>query len=86
MYQIAQSCPKTKIHIIGHTDNTGVTYKNNLLSLSRAKAVFRELNKLGISSNKMKAIGKGESVPRADNSTPEGQEKNRRIEFKIIGY
>ena len=86
LYNIAQSCPKTKIHIIGHTDSTGTTEFNNTLSLNRAKTVFRELNNLGIAKDKMRAIGKGASIPIADNSTPEGQEKNRRIEFKIIGY
>ncbi|MFK5975069.1 MAG: transporter substrate-binding domain-containing protein [Sulfurovum sp.] len=86
LYKIAQLCPKANIHIIGHTDSTGNDVTNNILSLNRAKAVFRKLQEFGISSNKMKAIGEGASIPIADNSTPEGQEKNRRIEFKIIGY
>jgi len=86
LYKIAQSCPKTKINIVGHTDSTGNSEKNKVLSLNRAKAVLLALQKLGINLNKMKAIGKGSIVPVADNSTPEGQQKNRRIEFKLIGY
>lgn len=86
LYNIAESCPKTKIHIIGHTDSTGNNQANKSLSLNRAKAVFKKLRKLGISPSKMKAIGKGKDFPIADNLTLEGREKNRRIEFKILGY
>lgn len=86
LYKTAQSCPNAKIDIIGHTDSLGQDDANKKLSLERAKSVVDKLSEFGIKANRLNAIGKGESSPIAINSTKEGQEKNRRIEFKILGY
>ena len=86
LYQTAQSCPDAKVNIIGHTDSLGQDEANRELSLARAKAVVTKLSELGIDVNRVHAVGKGETSPIAKNSTKEGREKNRRIEFKILGY
>lgn len=76
------------IEIEGHTDNVplnGGRYENNdVLSSYRALAMFNYLKEnTGIDPSTMKHSGRGEYVPIADNSTPEGRSKNRRIEIKV---
>ncbi len=73
-----------KLSIEGHTDNIGEPEKNKQLSLDRANAVMIFLLTHGISSNRLSAKGWGEEKPIADNTTPEGQSKNRRVELVRI--
>lgn len=76
------------IEIEGHTDSVplnGGRYENNdVLSSYRALAVFDYLvDNAAIDPSAVKHSGRGEYVPIADNSTPEGRAKNRRVEIKI---
>ena len=76
------------IEIEGHTDNvpihTSKYANNNELSSSRALSMFDYLiENTAIEPSKIKHSGRGEYLPIADNSTPEGRAKNRRIEIKI---
>lgn len=76
------------IEIEGHTDSVplnGGRYENNdVLSSYRALAVFDCLkDNASIDPSIMKHSGRGEYEPIADNSTPEGRAKNRRVEIKI---
>lgn len=76
------------IEIEGHTDNVplkGGKYENNdVLSSYRALAMFNYLkDNTNIEPAMMKHSGRGEYIPIADNSTPEGRSKNRRIEIKM---
>ena len=73
-----------EIEISGHTDNIGTDQANLLLSSNRAKAVADYLFSKGISKNRIKSVGKGKTMPAAENSTEEGRALNRRIEMKII--
>jgi chemotaxis protein MotB len=77
------------IEIEGHTDSVplnGGKYENNdVLSSYRALAVFNYLKEnAAIDPGVMKHSGRGEYIPIADNSTPEGRAKNRRVEIKIF--
>ena len=72
------------IEISGHTDNVGDVEVNQRLSESRAKAVRAYLLKKGISGERVKAVGHGESQPIASNDTEEGKQKNRRTEVRIL--
>jgi outer membrane protein OmpA-like peptidoglycan-associated protein len=65
----------------GHTDNTGNAALNQKLSEQRAQAIVAKLVEMGISANRLTAVGKGQSSPIADNGTDEGRAKNRRVEF-----
>ncbi|RPD96626.1 OmpA family protein [Aureibaculum marinum] len=67
--------------IEGHTDSDGAEDYNLKLSAERAAAVKTALVELGISENRLQTEGKGETIPVADNSTPEGKANNRRVEF-----
>lgn len=76
------------IEIEGHTDSVplnGGRYENNdVLSSYRALAVFDYLkDNASIDPSIIKHSGRGEYEPIADNSTPEGRAKNRRVEIKI---
>ena len=86
--QVATSlaeAPALALEIQGHTDDSGSAEANQLLSQDRAQAVLDYLVAAGVSDNRLTAVGFGEDQPIADNSTPEGQQQNRRIEFAIIG-
>lgn len=80
---IIRNCPDKRIKIAGHTDNVGTAEKNITLSLDRAEAVTRYFTKNGISANRLKAVGYGDSSPLVSNDTEEGRKRNRRIEFHI---
>ena len=76
------------IEIEGHTDNvpmSGAKYSNNdELSSGRALSVFDYLLSVtDLDPVNVKHAGRGEYVPIADNSTPEGRTRNRRVEIKI---
>jgi hypothetical protein len=75
--------PKTTIEIAGHTDNEGEEAKNKTLSENRAQALADFLIKNKIGKERIKAIGYGSAKPIADNSSPAGKAKNRRIEFLV---
>ncbi|MBP5659534.1 MAG: OmpA family protein [Paludibacteraceae bacterium] len=72
------------VEISGHTDDVGDDESNRILSERRANAVRDYLLKAGIDSKLLTAHGYGESRPVATNKTPEGRQKNRRVELKFI--
>jgi len=74
-----------EIELSGHTDNIGSKQYNQKLSEARAQAVADYLIKNGIDQKRIKTIGYGFDKPIASNSTPEGRQKNRRTEMKILG-
>ena len=79
---------ESDIEIEGHTDSVplnGGRYENNdVLSSYRALAVFDYITEhSAIDPSVVKHSGRGEYVPIADNSTPEGRARNRRVEIKI---
>ena len=81
---VSSLCPGANIKVVGHTDSLGNDKKNRELSFNRAKAVVSKLFQEGVSLDRMKAFGKGEEQPIADNKTEVGRARNRRIEFKVI--
>jgi outer membrane protein OmpA-like peptidoglycan-associated protein len=72
---------KHNIRVEGHTDNQGGAEYNLTLSDNRAKAVMNYLINANVLSNRLSFQGYGLTRPRADNSTPEGRQKNRRVEL-----
>jgi outer membrane protein OmpA-like peptidoglycan-associated protein len=65
--------------VTGHTDSDGSDASNQKLSEQRAASVVAALEPQAGSAVTFKAVGKGESEPVATNSTPEGQQQNRRV-------
>jgi outer membrane protein OmpA-like peptidoglycan-associated protein len=73
-----------KLKLSGHTDNQGDADKNMVLSEKRSKAVKAYLVKKGVPADNIIVEWFGQTVPIGDNSTPEGRQKNRRVEMKVI--
>ena len=76
------------IEIEGHTDNVPMKSaqypSNEELSSARALSVFYYLlDSTTLNPLNLKHAGMGERVPIADNSTPEGRSRNRRVEILI---
>ncbi|WP_375578127.1 OmpA family protein [Marivirga tractuosa] len=76
--------PGIKIEILGHTDSKGSDDYNLTLSEGRAESVMQYLLDKGISEDRMKAKGLGETSPISSNDTEEGRAENRRVEFTIV--
>ena len=75
--------PGASVEIQGHTDNNGTPEANKTLSQDRANAVKRYLSAGGVAEVRMTAVGYGQEMPIADNATPAGKAKNRRVDFKL---
>ena len=63
----------------GHTDSTGSSAHNLDLSKRRADAVKAELVSAGMPEAAVRALGRGELRPIANNETSEGRAQNRRV-------
>lgn len=76
------------IRVEGFTDsipiNTLAFPSNWELSAGRAASVVHLFTKEGVEPRRMAAIGFGEYRPIADNSTPDGRNKNRRVVILIL--
>jgi outer membrane protein OmpA-like peptidoglycan-associated protein len=71
-----------KLSIEGHTDNVGKAQANVTLSEKRAAAVKTYLvSKLGVNAARLTSRGFGDTKPVGDNATPDGRQKNRRVEL-----
>ena len=80
-YLIRTSTPPSKLVLIGFADNVGDPSSNILLSKDRAQTVAKSLNSRGIAPRVI--TGFGSENPIASNSSPEGQQKNRRVEVWV---
>ena len=88
---ILNSAADKNIQVEGHTDNVPITgtlkekYPSNWeLSTARATTVLHFLqNKVGISGERLSAVGYGEYQPISSNKTAEGRAQNRRIQIVL---
>jgi len=80
---VLNTYPDTDIQVQGHTDSKGSEGYNKKLSVRRASAVSDYLRNNGIATNRISIIGYGETMPKYDNNTEDGQSQNRRVEFLI---
>ena len=76
--------PDVTVEVQGHTDSLGTDAYNLGLSERRSIAVQRYLGGRGVTTGRLRPVGYGESAPIASNDNAEGQEENRRVEFKVI--
>ncbi|MEZ4688039.1 MAG: OmpA family protein [Bacteroidia bacterium] len=86
---VFNTVPELSVMVEGHTDNDPVkihkaSFKDNWeLSTARANNVVRALTDAGVTSGRLTASGRGETVPVASNDTKEGKAQNRRTEFIV---
>jgi len=74
---------KKSVRIEAHTDSQGADAANLALSQQRADSVRESLLASGLSAGRVKATGKGEADPVADNASAEGRARNRRVEIIV---
>ena len=75
---------QTVVEVAGHTDSTGSDAYNQALSERRASSVAQYLQSQDVDARRMITLGLGESMPVADNSTPDGRQANRRVEITMV--
>ncbi len=76
--------PHIQVEIAGHTDNSGNEKTNEKLSTGRAKTVSDYLITKSIDETRIAYKGYGSLKPIASNTTEEGRQQNRRVEFIIL--
>jgi OmpA-OmpF porin, OOP family len=79
-----QGEPRLRAEIAGHTDSSGDDAYNQRLSQQRADSVLQYLVSQGVDRGRLIARGYGETQPVADNGSPAGRERNRRVEFEVL--
>lgn len=80
---LKQQASDQMIQVEGYTDSVGADRANEELSLRRAQAVRDYLVTRGVPADQIRAVGRGEANPIAENTTPEGRANNRRVEIVI---
>ena len=77
--------PGLTLQIEGYTDSVGSDEFNQTLSEQRAGSVRDFLDSQGVPASSVTARGFGKSQPVATNDTPEGRQRNRRVEIVVNG-
>lgn len=77
--RVLNKYPQTTIQVAGHTDSRGNENYNQQLSEKRANSVKNVLIQNGVSANRIRAIGYGESMPVSSSFA-----LNRRVEIIIV--
>jgi outer membrane protein OmpA-like peptidoglycan-associated protein len=81
---LTQHPEMTRIEVQGHTDNRGSAALNKTLSQARADAVRKALMQRGVAAERLVTKGYGPDKPIDENSTDEGRQRNRRVQFVIL--
>lgn len=74
---------QTSVRVIGHTDDRGSDQYNQQLSEKRAESVSSYLALKGVDFGRITVEGRGETDPRAVNSSDSGRQQNRRVEIVL---
>lgn len=72
-----------RVSVVGHSDNKGPEWAKEKYGELRAQFVKGKLVEAGVASEAIDAYGESDRKPAADNSSEEGQAKNRRTEISI---
>jgi OOP family OmpA-OmpF porin len=73
-----------RVKVTGHTDSDGSDSYNDGLSQRRAQAIIDYFVARGLSADRLEFDFKGEKAPADTNQTPEGRQRNRRVDFRFI--
>ncbi|GAB5422923.1 MAG: hypothetical protein Crog4KO_00700 [Crocinitomicaceae bacterium] len=86
LIKIVKGHSDLRVLVTGHTDAEGSNGYNDGLSKRRAEAIVAYFVKNGLSADRLKFDFKGETDPAATNDTPEGRQRNRRVDFEFIQH
>ncbi|WP_310620496.1 OmpA family protein [Flexibacterium corallicola] len=78
---VGKKFDRTRLNVVGHTDNTGSAQHNLELSQRRAQVVSAYLMNQGIAPQRLSSVGYGMTNPIASNNTAAGRAANRRVEI-----
>ena len=86
--KILENYPSNLIDVEGHTDNVPIKSSkfesNDVLSMYRALDIANLIRENSVlDPGHIISTGRGDYNPVADNSTPEGRARNRRVEIKV---
>ena len=84
LVSILNEYPETNVLVAGYTDNVGKAEYNMGLSKRRAQAVTNYFTSKGLVASRFTTKWYGKENPVADNATPEGRAKNRRVNVIIV--
>ncbi len=84
MAQIVLSHSDLRIKVIGHTDGDGSDAYNLDLSKRRAQAILNFFVEQGLAADRVVIDFRGKREPVAPNTTSEGKQRNRRVDFEFI--
>ncbi len=73
-----------RIKVVGHTDSDGTEEYNIILSKKRSESIIEYFSTKGIARDRIEFDFKGEKMPIDTNSTNEGRQRNRRVDFFFI--
>lgn len=84
MIKVIKGHSDLRVMVIGHTDSDGTDGYNVGLSKRRAEAIIQYFVSHGLKSDRLQFDFKGEKVPIDTNSTSQGKQRNRRVDFSFI--
>lgn len=84
MIRVVDGHSDLRVLVTGHTDSDGSDGYNDDLSKRRAQAIIEYFTSKGLSKDRLEFDFKGEKQPADTNSTPEGKQHNRRVDFIFI--
>ena len=84
VFRVLTDDPEMRLRIEGHTDSQGGDDFNLKLSNERANSVRVYLESKGVDRSRLTSVGLGETKPIDTNRTPDGRQRNRRVEFHIV--
>lgn len=84
MIKVVKGHSDLRVSVTGHTDADGSDAYNDELSRRRAEAIVNYFVAHGLSRDRLEFDFKGERNPIDNNTTPEGKQRNRRVDFKFI--
>ena len=84
MIRVVKGHSDLRVLVTGHTDSRGSNEYNDDLSKRRAQAIVDYFLVNGLTGDRLEFDFKGEKLPVDSNSTPEGRQRNRRVDFRFI--
>lgn len=82
--KVMQSAPALKLEVAAHTDERGSASYNRSLSERRAASVVSYLTSHGVATNRLQAVGYGETELLCEENTDDCHARNRRVEMKVV--